>query len=194
LTKLYQSGSYDRVSDPAIAYDAKHSTWLISGLAITSSSGVVGAAVTVNRSTDGGLTWSNAVNAFVATGSANLDKEWITCDNTSPSAHYGNRYAEYDNNGAGNQVFMTTSSDGGQTWTTPVLTSATGLGGQPLVQPGGTVVVPYESNSGAIRSIESTNGGSTWSSPVTIATIRRHTAAGGLRTSPLPSAAMDSSG
>src|SRR5215470_18272924 len=57
LTKLYQNGTYDRVSAPAVAYDAKHSTWLISGLAITSSSGVVGKAATVNRSTDGGLTW-----------------------------------------------------------------------------------------------------------------------------------------
>lgn len=194
LTKLYQNGTYDRVSDPAVGYDAKHSTWLISGLAITSSSGVVGKAVTVNRSTDGGLTWGNAVNVSVASGSAFFDKEWITCDDTSTSAHYGNCYVEYDNNGAGNQIYMTTSSDGGQTWTTPVLTSATGLGGQPLVQPGGTVVVPYESNSGAIRSFDSTNGGSTWSSPVTIATIRSHKVAGSLRTSPLPSAAMDSSG
>src|SRR5215475_13827352 len=36
LTKLYQNGSYDRVSDPSVAYDAKHGVWLITGLAITS--------------------------------------------------------------------------------------------------------------------------------------------------------------
>jgi len=194
LTSLYQGGTYDRVSDPAVAYNADFSTWLISGLAITSSSGVVGKAVTVNRSTDGGLTWGNAVNVSVGSGSAFFDKEWITCDNTSTSTHYGNCYVEYDNNGSGNKIYMTKSSDGGQTWSTPVLTSATGLGGQPLVQPGGTVVVPYESNSGAIRSFESTNGGSTWSSPTTIATIQEHSNSGGLRTSALPSAAMDSSG
>lgn len=193
LTKLDQNGPYDRVSDPAVAHDAKHSTWLISGLAINSTSGVVGAAVTVNRSTDGGLTWSNAVNAVTASGRSNFDKEWITCDNNSASAHYGNCYAEYDDNGNGNRIFMATSSDGGQTWST-VRTGSTGLGGQPLVQPGGTVVVPYESNTGQIRSFESTNGGSTWSSSVTIATAQFHTVAGNLRTSPLPSAAIDSSG
>jgi hypothetical protein len=193
LTKLYQNGSYDRVSDPAIAYDAKHGTWLVAGLAITATSGVVGAAVTVNRSTNGGLTWGNAVNAVIASGRSSLDKDWIICDDTSTSAHYGNCYAEYDDNGNGNRIYMATSSDGGQTWNT-VQTGSTGLGGQPLVQPTGTVVVPYESNSGQIRSFESTNGGSTWSSPVTVATIQSHTVAGNLRTSPLPSAAIDSSG
>ena len=193
LTKLFQNGPYDRASDPAVAFDAKHSTWLISGLAISTATGsVVGAAVTVNRSTDGGLTWGNAVNVVTASGRSNLDKEWITCDDNSTSAHFGNCYAEYDDNGANNRIFVATSSNGGQTWTT-VRTGSTGLGGQPLVQPGGTVVVPFESNSGQIRSLESTNGGSSWSS-VTIATIQFHTVAGNLRTSPLPSAAMDSSG
>lgn len=190
LTKLFQNGTYDRVSDPSVAYDAKHATWLVAGLAIT---GTTGAAVTVNRSTDGGLTFGNAVNVVVGSGSAFLDKDWITCDDTATSAHYGNCYAEYDDNGNGNRIHMATSSDGGQNWS-QVQTGSTGLGGQPLVQPGGTVVVPYESNSGQIRSFESTNGGSTWSSSVTVATIQAHTVAGGLRTSPLPSAAMDSSG
>ena len=193
LTKLFQNGTYDRVSDPAVAFDAKHSTWLVAGLAIKSTSGVLGAAVTVNRSTDGGLTWGNAVNVVVASGRSNLDKDWIVCDDNSASAHFGNCYAEYDDNGNNNRIFMATSSNGGQTWST-VQTSATGLGGQPLVQPSGTVVVPYESNSGQIRSIQSTNGGSTWSSPATIATVQFHTVAGNLRTSPLPSAAIDSSG
>lgn len=192
LTKLYQNGPYDRVSDPTVGYDAKHGTWLVAGLAITSTSGVVGAAATVNRSTDGGLTWGNEVNV-VTSGGSSLDKEWIICDNNSTSAHYGNCYVEYDNTSAGDRVYMATSSDGGQTWKA-VRTGSSGLGGQPLVQPGGTVVVPYESTTGQIRSFESTNGGSTWSSSVTVATVQLHTVAGNLRTSPLPSAAIDSSG
>src|SRR5579863_2242576 len=37
---------YDRVSDAAVAYDASHTTWMISGLALTTSgSSVLGAAV-----------------------------------------------------------------------------------------------------------------------------------------------------
>lgn len=194
LTKLDQNapGPYDRVSDPAVAHDVKHGTWLVSGLAISTASGsVVGAAVTVNRSADG-LTWGNGINVVTASGNSNFDKEWVTCDDNSGSAHFGNCYVEYDDNGANNRIFVATSSDGGQTWTT-VRTSSTGLGGQPLVQPGGTLIVPFESNNGQIRSLVSTNGGSSFSA-VTIATIQFHTVAGNLRTSPLPSAAMDSSG
>jgi hypothetical protein len=73
-------------------------------------------------------------------------------------------------------------------------TSATGLGGQPVVRPNGTVLVPYESNSGQIRSFRSTNGGSTWTSSVLIATVQDHAVAGNLRTEPLPSAEVDSAG
>ena len=189
----FDGGSYDRVSDPAVAFDPKHGAWLISGLAIKTTSGVVGAAVTVNRSTDGGLTWANATNVVVASGSASLDKEWITCDATASSPHYGNCYVEYDNNGGGNRIYMATSTDGGMTWST-IQTGSTGLGGQPLVQPGGTVIVPYLSNNGQIRSFRSTNGGSTWSSSVTVATVQSHTVAGGLRTSALPSAQIDAAG
>lgn len=189
----FDGGSYNAVSDPAVAFDPKHGVWLISGLAITTTSGVVGAAVTVNRSTDGGLTWGNAINAVVASGSASLDKDWITCDTTATSPHYGNCYAEYDNNGSGNRIFMATSSDGGMTWQT-VQTGSTGLGGQPVVQPGGSVIVPYLTNNGQIRSFRSVNGGSSWSSSVAVATVRSHTVAGGIRTSSLPSAQIDAGG
>jgi hypothetical protein len=189
----FDGGSYNAVSDPVVAFDPKHGVWLISGLAITTTSGVVGAAVTVNRSTDGGLTWGNAINAVVASGGASLDKDWITCDASTASSYYGNCYAEYDNNGGGNRIYMATSTDGGMTWHT-VQTGSTGLGGQPMVQHGGTVIVPYLTNNGQIRSFRSVNGGSSWSSSVAVATVRSHTVAGGIRTSPLPSAQIDATG
>src|SRR5207248_4925298 len=51
---------YARVSDPAVAYDARHGVWLIASLPLTGSgNSVLGAAVAVNRSTDGGATWGN---------------------------------------------------------------------------------------------------------------------------------------
>jgi hypothetical protein len=190
ITKFQGGGPFDRVSDAAVAYDARHSTWMISSLALTDSSGVTGAAVVTSRSTDGGLTWSNPVTT--ATGGS-LDKNWIACDNTSASSHYGNCYTEFDDNGAGNTVEMATSSNGGATWSVQA-TSATGLGGQPVVRPNGTVLVPYESNSGQIRSFRSIDGGSTWRSSVLVATVQEHTVAGGLRTSSLPTAEIDSAG
>jgi hypothetical protein len=99
-----------------VAYDAAHNTWMIASLAISTSGGsVLGAAVIVNQSTNGGTTWSNAVVAHAASGSENLDKDWIVCDTTSTSSFYGHCYVEWDNNGGGNVIHMSTSSNG-TTW------------------------------------------------------------------------------
>jgi hypothetical protein len=190
LTKFQGGGPYDRTSDEAVAFDARHNTWMISSLALTDSGGVTGAAVVTSRSTDGGLTWTNPVTT--ATGGS-LDKNWIACDNTPVSPFYGNCYTEYDDNGAGNAVKLAISSNGGASWTVHS-TSATGLGGQPVVRPNGTVLVPYLSNSGQIRSFRSTNGGSSWNATVLIATAQDHTVAGSLRTETLPSAEIDAAG
>jgi len=56
-------GSFDRVSDPAVAFDALHGVWLVSSIPITSS--VTVPSVVVSRSTDGGLTWGDPVNVEV---------------------------------------------------------------------------------------------------------------------------------
>ena len=183
-------GPFGQASDASVAFDAKHKVWLISSLGIGGSA----VDVLVNRSTKGGVAWGKPVT--VATGPN--DKDWIVCDNTPASPHYGNCYVEYDVTSVGDSVTMKTSTDGGLTWG-PARTpsgGAAGLGGQPVVQPGGTVVVPYESisGSGAIGSFSSTNGGASWSAPVVVSSIRHHSVAGSLRESPLPSAAIDGAG
>src|SRR5262249_33549734 len=50
ITKWSGSGPYDRVSDPAVAYDAAHGVWLISSLAISEAGGVHGVAVLTSSS------------------------------------------------------------------------------------------------------------------------------------------------
>src|SRR3954451_17255673 len=67
ITKFSGGGPYDRVSDAAVAYDARHNVWMISGLPLLESGGVHGAAITTSRSTDGGHTWGNPV--ITASGS-----------------------------------------------------------------------------------------------------------------------------
>jgi hypothetical protein len=122
------------------------------------------------------------------------DKNWIVCDSTSTSPFYGNCYVEWDNPDSGDEIMMSTSIDGGMTWGTATTTSnrADGIGGQPLVQPNGTVVVPIETS--GISAFTSTNGGASWSAPITVSNIQWHTDEGGIRSGPLPSAAVDGSG
>jgi hypothetical protein len=189
------AGSYDRVSDAAVAYDATHHTWMISSLVLKDvpNSAPDGVGVVVNRSTDGGLTWSNPV---VVASHSGLDKSWTTCDNVS-TAYAGHCYTEWDDNGAGNVIHMRTSTDGGLTWGAALNTAngATGLGGQPVVQPNGTVVVPIaNANVTAILAFRSTDGGGSWSATTTIAAVKDHTVAASLRDDALPSAEIDGAG
>jgi hypothetical protein len=187
------SSPYERVSDASVAYDAKHNVWLISSIPLLPNTFVP--TVFVSRSTDGGLTWGNPVSV-VPLNSGNFDKNWSVCDNSLSSPFYGNCYTEFDNFAKADLEQMATSTDGGLTWG-PAMSagnSAKGLGGQPLVQPSGTVIVPFETIHGTIGAFRSTDGGASWNNAVTVADINFHSVAGNLRTSPLPTAEIDGSG
>ena len=193
LTKYTGGGTFDRATDPAVAYDAQDNVWMISSLVLTEPGGVKGVAIYTSRSTDGGVTWGTPV--LTENSSISPDKNWIVCDNTPTSPFYGNCYTEWDDNGAGNRMEMSTSTDGGLTWGAPATNNAGIIGGQPVVRPDGTVIVPTaNANETAIGAFNSTNGGVSWSTVTTIATIKHHTVAGSLREGPLPSAEIDGAG
>jgi hypothetical protein len=184
-------GPNDRATDASVAYDAAHGVWLVSSLTLLEAGGVHGNAVVTSSSRDG-INWSAPFTT--ATGS-DLDKNWIVCDNTSSSPFYGHCYTEWDNHGSGNLLQMSTSTDGGQTWSAPASNGSGVIGGQPLVRTDGTVIVPIDNaNETAVGAFNSTNGGASWSSITTIATIKHHTVAGSLREGPLPSAEIDKAG
>jgi BNR repeat-like domain len=185
---------YERVSDPSVAYDARHDTWMISSIPLLPSRVVP--TIFVSLSTNGGASFGNPVQIPPPAKKVNLDKNWTVCDNHPASAFYGNCYTEFDNFGEGDLEYMSTSSDGGVTWSAPVSPAghAKGLGGQPVVQPDGTVIVPFESLRGTIAAFRSTDGGATWSKEVSISRISFHPNSGGLRTSPLPTAEIDAAG
>lgn len=185
-------GPYGRVSDPAVAYDAKHGAWLIGSLGLT---GGIGLGVLVSRSTDGGLSWGAPVTVSTTTGF--YDKTWVACDNTPTSSFYGNCYATWDEVFDGDLLLTSTSSDGGLTWGAKKATTGngTGLGGQPLAQPTGNVVVPVLSAFGdQILAYRSTNGGASWGATTLVSNISEHGVAGNLRSLPLPSAEVDAAG
>ncbi len=195
LTTGEGTGPYDAASDPVVDYDAKHQVWMISSLPISGTLSTP--AVVVSRSTDG-MTWNNPVN--VASGFNDSDKNWIVCDTWTASPYYGNCYVEFDAPGQNDQIYMSTSTDGGLTWSAPISTASLddGIGGQPLVQPNGTVIVPIEGLPNepftTIGAFTSTNGGASWGALETITEIQAHTDAGGIRSGPLPAAAIDAAG
>ena len=132
--------------------------WLVSSIPISASAGVP--IVYVSRSVDDGRTWSARRVSIPppAAKTVDLDKNWTVCDNSRTSPFFGHCYTEMDNFAAGDLELMSTSTDGGQTWSVPIATGGhdKGLGGQPVVQPDGTVVVPFESLNGKIEAFTST--------------------------------------
>jgi len=186
-------GPYARTSDPVVAFDARHNVWMINSLALNSSPS--GVAVVVNRSTNGGTSWGNPVTVRAVGVGEDFDKNWIVCDNTSTSPFYGSCYVQWDDFGHGNRFRMAFSRDGGLTWTLSTTPNVGVIGGQPVVQPNGTVVVPIDNASEtALGYSRSTNGGVSFGTAFTITSISHHTVAGSLRTGPLPSAEIDAAG
>ena len=155
---------FERVSDASVAYDAAHTTWLISSIPLLPSTSVP--TVLVSRSTDDGAHAGarRSRSRRRSPSAVDLDKNWTVCDNGARSPFCGHCYTELDNFGDGDRELMSTSTDGGLTWSVPIETAGhdKGLGGQPVVQPDGTVIVPFESLDGRSPRSPRTNGGASW--------------------------------
>ena len=89
---------------------------------------------------------------------------------------------------------MSTSTDGGLTWgpATPTASSPVELAASLWCSRMETSWC--RSRPVAFRRSASTDGGASWSAPVTISNIQTHQDAGGIRSGPLPSAAVDGAG
>ena len=194
LTKYTGGGTFDRATDPAVAYDAQDNVWMISSLVLTEAGGVKGVAIYTSRSTDGGFTWgtpvltnNSSMSAPTRTGSS------ATTPRPAPSMATATRSGT--TTAPATALEMSTL----HRWRTHLGRATTNnagvIGGQPVVRPNGTVIVPTaNANETAIGAFNSTNGGASWSAVTTIATIRHHTVAGSLREGPLPSAEIDGAG
>jgi len=187
ITIYEGNGTNSAASDAMVAYDALHNVWLIQTLPIGNNT-----SVAVSRSTDG-INWGDPITV---TGSAAADKNWIVCDNTPTSPYYGHCYSEWDNTNDGDLIQMSTSTDGGQTWGPALGTAGNdyGIGGVPVVQPKGKVIVPILGFNGYVIAYSSSNGGKSWTRAVNVASFINHGEDGGLRSAGLPSSAVDANG
>src|SRR5262245_27482089 len=186
-------GSFERVSDPVIAYDSAHRWWIATSLASEE-------AVAINRSRDG-TAWRDPM--LVSSNGQEYDKEWVRCDNWPRSAFRGRCYLSYMNF-ANNTIETRRSTDGGATWSAPVAVDArrapAGVNGpQIAVRPNGQVVLVFsvwgsplqsENEIGAVLSVD---GGASFSAPA------RATTLGGtelpwLRAPPFTSVDVDAAG
>ena len=193
-------GPWRRATDPSITYDAMHDTWLIFGLESPRHHSVF-----VSRSTDGAQTFDEPI-IVDASDAVNFDKTWIGCDNTPSSPFYGHCYAEWDDEAHHLRLHLSTSTDGGLTWTKATVRHDTRvIDGHPLVQPDGTVLVPImQCCPTRIDAFISRDGGQSfsghgtdYSGPLAIRNVRARKARGNLRMNVEPpplSADMDALG
>jgi hypothetical protein len=130
-----QSGN--GAGDPSPAFDAAHDVAMMAQLENLGGQGgafVTQGDVSVSRSTDGGLTWSEPTTVFkghgAAIGPANnavfYDKEWLTVDNNPESSFFGRAYlttSRFLNGSHGSYaespIWFSFSDDGGLTWSEP---------------------------------------------------------------------------
>jgi RTX calcium-binding nonapeptide repeat (4 copies) len=192
---LLPTGSFDRVSDPVIAYDVRHRWWLAASL----GSNFTTVAMVVNRSRDG-LRWSGPIDV-ARSSTEDYDKEWIVCDNWRSSRFFGRCYMSYMNF-ARETIETRHSGDGGRTWSAPVSIDARrrpaiANGVVNVVRPNGHVLLVF-SVFGApagneIAVSRSTDGGESFSAPGRVAQMGG-TEVSWLRAPPFPTVDVDRGG
>jgi hypothetical protein len=157
-------GSTLRVSDPWVSFSPDGSVYSTSlstdGLSARS-------AVLVNKSTDGGLTWSDPLTLIDDSNPRFFnDKETITADPTD--SNYA--YVLWDRIGGtgGRPEMFSRTTDGGQTWEAPRPIFFGGrIDSHIVVLPDGTLVDLI--NGDGLFAMRSTDKGETWGSAVQIA-------------------------
>lgn len=203
-------GPFQLASDPVAAFGPDGSDY-IQTIALDESD--PRSAVTVQRSTDGGLTFGKP-SLVTDDDNANIfnDKNWIAVDSTPSSPYYGRVYSVWSRfitTGSGSSAVTTSpgavsfSDDHGKTWspihyTGPLTDNTEGL--IPLIGKDGAITVVYDqtvadtTNPNGYADYEvaqtSHDGGVTWAKPVTIGQFLGSEVPG-MRTGGLPAAAID---
>jgi len=171
------TSAYGVYGDPCVTFDALGNLYY-GHLSNPPSGGYWIDRIVVQKSTNGGQTWTTGVGIGYNPPRRNQDKEWLIADMTnSPYRH--NVYAawtEFDSYGStlpsdSSRILFSRSVDGGATWSAPVRVSDRGgdcidsdntvEGAVPAVGPNGEVYVSWSGPLG-IMFDKSTDGGVTF--------------------------------
>jgi BNR repeat-like domain len=150
-----------------------------------------GVAVASSSAAAEGLFDNNVIVSGPSELGTGSDKSWIAVDTSSASPHQGTIYVAWTAFGANSAatVALSSSTDGGATYSEPRAIADDGFGVQLAVRPNGQLdIVSFNSNDESINHVFSTDGGATFSAPEMITTPTE-----GIRRD-LPTVAVDPSG
>ena len=169
---------FERATDPWVTFGPDGTAWQIAVAFNSEANG--DNAVLVNRSTDGGRTWSAPVALRRDGAQAFNDKESITADPTDPRYVYATWDRLSGNNGP---TWFARTREAGATWEAarniydPGATAQT-INNQIVVLPDGALVLFFTelATTGAanprLRIMRSIDKGASWEAPITIADHR----------------------
>jgi BNR repeat protein len=181
-------GDYQRATDPWVAFSADGAVVHLVGLAFDATTART--AVVASRSTDGGVGWSDPV-ALAADASPDfgLDKPSVTADPVDPLRAYAawdrlTGLTASDPSVSTGPAWFSRSSDGGRTWSAPIVlydpgADAQTISSQLVVLPGGALVNVFVRITAAstktplfeVVAARSADQGTTWGAPVVVAAL-----------------------
>jgi hypothetical protein len=196
-------GSYRSVSDPQVGIGADGRIY-VSAIAV----GQHGQAILVSSSSDFGRSWSRPVLVRVDDGSVILDKPALLVDRYRPGTvhevwvEYPRVAGESLSSLRVDSAFVSSSQDGGRTWTSPVRFYGSNSENQnhvPLELADGNLVDVFAeayrlgmpASTELIRVVRSADGGKSWSSPVTAAHFPFSIVTSGSREYPIRASSQD---
>lgn len=180
------TSTYGVWGDPCIVFDLNGHAYY-GHLSNPSSPGYWIDRIVVQKSTNKGMSWSSGVGIGYNPPRKNQDKEWIAVDWTN-SPYRNNIYmawTEFDYYGSSNsndstRILFSRSTDGGNTWMTPVRISEKGgdcidedntvEGAVPSVGPNGEVYLSWAGPLGLVFD-KSLDGGVTWGADKVVCSI-----------------------
>ncbi len=170
---LMSENHFPRHSDPGLTVDTD-GNFYATILSYTGSTSQPN-GLYVQKSTDGGITWGPSIAVVESVPGVFEDKQLIACDRGDSSPHVGNVYCAWARFYA-TSIMFNRSTDGNQSWDTPITISDGSASRQwpvPAVGPDGTVYCAWchLSYPNAIRLDRSTDGGASWGSDITVQNV-----------------------